>query len=182
MSLCDGCGCIKWQVVFKWLTCWLLENFWSLFFSANIDGWGLLLFFSAPPASPWLPWWLYEADKQTRQHVILKDIVRVTLLAGSSCFVLLLLLFAPERDGEEKVEWCCRSSCNSSPDDRSSLCLWATRGIRLEKCEHSSHKQYRQRDRVTADVQELLSRQFGERTASVCQHVAMRQSRLSECK
>lgn len=29
-------------------------------------------------------------------------------------------------------------------DDRSSLYLGATRGIRLEKCEHSSHRGYRQ--------------------------------------
>lgn len=48
------------------------------------------------------------------------------------------------------------------------LCVsQAPRGIRLEKCEHSSHRQY-STDRVTADVQKVLSGQFGERTASAC--------------
>ncbi len=157
----------------------------DLVFSANIDGWELLLFSSTAPASPYSPsspWWLsHDRSWQTNhQHVILKDTVCVTLLAGASalCFFFSHRCWQKKQSDTVRAE----SSWISAPDDRSSLCLRATGGIRLEKCEHSSQKLYRQTDRVTADVQKLLSRQFGERTASVCQLVAMRQSWLSECK
>lgn len=76
-----------------------------------------------------------------RQHAELKDIACVTLLAGASALCCSsLIVVGARKEREERAE----SSWISAPDDRSSLHLRATRGIRLGKCEHSSHKRYRQ--------------------------------------
>lgn len=89
---------------------------------------------------------------------------------------LMLVAEGWERKGKK---WCCQRIMQL--DVRSSLRLGATRGIRLGKM-WQQQSQTVQTYSVNADVQKLLGRQFGERTVSVCQHVAMRQSRLSECK
>lgn len=176
-------GLGRWKHVnVKWLVtlngCWWLleENFSSwVFMQTLMDGSANISVFSIITVETL--WW-----QKLTNHPSACCIERHCLwhiVSRSLCIVR-----GVRKKGNKKLNdfvWG-ESSLISLPDDGSSLFLGATRGIRLEKCDHSSHKRYRQTDGVTADVQKLLSRQIGEGTASVCQHVALRQSWLSECK
>lgn len=79
-----------------------------------------------------------EADRTNHPHAVLTDTVWITLLAGASAFCLSRWCWL-QKDGKEKAQMIL-SEDNAAWCQR---CLGATRGIRLEKCDNSSHRQCR---------------------------------------
>lgn len=117
-------------------------------FCANIDGWESLLFSALPTSSS--PWWLYD-DKSwqtNHQHVILKDTVYVTLLAGASALYFSSLLVVgvdKERGRKSRMMLSEQNPAGFQRLMTEAVCVWEPpEESGRKKCEHSSHKQYRQ--------------------------------------
>lgn len=124
-----------------------------LAFYSNTDGWELLLLFLNITTSPLLPPWpLYYDDKSCQANLC------VMLFFSYRC------CWCQKQNDTIRGRLC----LNSSPEESG----WKT--VNPVVVTDRSDRRGR--------LLKLLSRQFGERRASSCQHVAVRQRWLSECK
>lgn len=190
---------VKWQVVLAGSGCrWLarLKNFKCLAPARNIDGWESLLFSlngAGIKTLSIITMATLSRQKLTNKHVIDGEIVCVTLSAGAIalCFFFFFpcLLLAPDREGKKKKpEWFLSGGEKPAgwraPRWQRQFAVWLNPHQRSQAVKKSSHTLYRQtdgrRDRVTPDVQKLLSRrEDGGLDASMWQCV---KNRPSECK
>lgn len=129
-----------------------------------------------------------KVDKPNACLLFFRDANRITLLAGASalclCFCWLemkSIMLLLEEIKSRVIFLGGQSNLIPLPDDRSGFLWGATRRIRLEKCDHGSHKCHGQTGWLSMSRSYLAGNLERGREPG-CQHVAMRQSCLSECK